>query len=65
MGGVCKIRLAIWGFMSLSGSYMVWVNSAEGEILSRDAHFCEDIEECTLANVWQPHDANLQDVSLH
>lgn len=42
-----------------SSTHMVWINCTEGEVLCRDAHLCEHIEECAFPNIGKSHNPNL------
>lgn len=40
-------------------NYIVGVDGAEGEVVGRDAHLSDGVEECRLAHIGQAHDTNL------
>lgn len=39
--------------------YIVRVDGAEGEVVGRDAHLGDGVEECRLAHIGQANDTNL------
>lgn len=47
--------------MAQIATYIVGLNGAEGEVLCRNGHFTQSVEQCAFANVWQADDAHLHD----